>query len=150
MSWVVLNNEDFRDTDNEQIPKETGLGIGLGKSLNTPIYNAIEQARNNLINLILTIKGERVMQPSFGTDLMRFIFLPNTDSELKQRINATIFESVAYWLPYVQIQELEIITADTDPNLNHYIVIKLTWSVNELDSDTITFTADEAANLTAE
>ena len=34
----------------------------------------LEQTRSNIRNLLLTIKGERLGNPTFGSDLMRIIF----------------------------------------------------------------------------
>jgi len=57
------------------------------------LYLDHKQARANLINLLLTQKGERVMQPEFGSDLVAIIFQPNTD-EIKPLIQEIILEAV--------------------------------------------------------
>jgi len=142
MAWEVLNNELFQDTDQDLETKlETGLGINF-KSVNMPLYTIIEQTRANLINLLLTTKGERVMLPTFGSDLLRIIFEPNL-TNIKELIANTISESIAQWLPYVIINDLEIQTNEDDSNLNHHVQVKLTWSITEFDSDDIIeFTSD--------
>ena len=39
-------------------------------------FTSINQAKSNLQNLILTRKGERLMQPEFGCDIWKIIFEP--------------------------------------------------------------------------
>lgn len=141
MSWIILDNESFRDLDPDlETNLETGLGLKFG-NLSKPTYTSIEQTRVNLINLLLTTKGERVYLPNFGTDLLRIIFEPN-QSNIRELISFTISEAIAYWLPFVIIQDLSIETADETPNLNHQVLVKLTWTINELETDTIEFVSD--------
>ena len=39
----------------------------------------LQQASSNIKNLLLTMKGERPMQPTFGSDLFRTLFEPMVD-----------------------------------------------------------------------
>ena len=63
---------------------DIGIGIqipfGPGRSNFKLNYTTLDQARTNIINLLLTHKGERFMQPKFGTDLRRFLFRQNTQN----------------------------------------------------------------------
>jgi hypothetical protein len=52
-------------------------------------YKTAEQAKSNIKNLLLTIKGERPMQPEFGSDLQNLIFDFN-DDELPSKIEDAI------------------------------------------------------------
>ena len=47
-------------------------------------YSTKDQIKSNLINLLLTDKGERIMNPEFGTDLRRSLFdnMTNLNSEI--------------------------------------------------------------------
>ena len=66
------------------------LGIVINRSSNSngifaTNYTTLNQAKDNLKNLILTRKGERLYMPDFGTNLLKFIFEPNditTQSEI--------------------------------------------------------------------
>lgn len=151
MGWVLLNPVDFNGSENKQIlPNEIGIGILLGqKSTVIPgTYSTTEQARTNLINLLLTTKGERIMLPEFGTDLLRLIFEPNTD-QIKQLIQDTIYESTATWLPYININKLDIDTNESDPDLNHNVVIKLEWALTDSDSNLLEITSNEDGTVIA-
>jgi len=98
----------------------------------------LSQVKSNLTNLILTKKGERLLQPDFGCDIHRIIFEPLTDDNVAE-IRATIDGAVKVWLPYVTVGEVEI---TRDENRNS-IFAKVTFSVNTnviiTDSITLVF-----------
>ena len=75
----------------------------------------LQQTRSNIKNLLLTIKGERLGNPTFGSDLMRIIF-EQDDGSLGDRIEETIRASVSEWLPYVNIKSIETTTDERNPN----------------------------------
>ena len=55
------------------------LGIGINKSSDrggifAVNYTTLTQAKDNLKNLILTRKGERIMNPTFGCDIYNVLF----------------------------------------------------------------------------
>ena len=76
----------------------------------------LEQAGHNIKNLLLTAKGERVMQPDFGSDLRALLF-EQADEDIEERIEETILESISTWLPYISVEKIDIIEDKTTPNL---------------------------------
>ena len=87
------------------------LGIGINKSSDkagifSVNYTTLNQAKDNLKNLILTKKGERLMQPEFGCDIWRVLFEPMDDTNIENRIETTINAAVDIWLPYLNINEI--------------------------------------------
>ena len=98
----------------------------------TQSYTNRVQVFSNLKNLLLTVKGERVMQPSFGTNLQRLIFEQSVD-DLANEIETELQESINYWLPYIIIQNIDI-TAVPD---TYTIRISLTISVTETGSNLV-------------
>ena len=96
-----------------------------------------EQTKSNIRNLLLTNKGERVMQPTFGSDLQRLLFEQYSD-DLRDRIEESIREALGNWLPYVIVNEVFVIQNEGNPNL---IEVSLEYSISiQPDSfDTITF-----------
>jgi phage baseplate assembly protein W len=76
----------------------------------------LEQAGHNIKNLLLTAKGERVMQPDFGSDLRALLF-EQADENIEERIEETILESISTWLPYISVEKIDIIEDETTPNL---------------------------------
>ena len=64
-----------------------------GPAVFNPTYTTREQTKSNLINYLLTNRGERVFRPSFGADLRTLLFenvLDLTTDELKERIQSDI------------------------------------------------------------
>jgi len=120
-------------------PNEVGLGVSFSSntSLFAPIFTTPVQTKENLKTLLLTRVGERVMHPMYGTSLLAIIFEPNLTS-IKSEIKELISEPISYWLPYIDIESIDIITAEDDPLMDHNIKITITYSVDELDTSTIT------------
>jgi phage baseplate assembly protein W len=54
-----------------------------GNSVFNSTYTTVDQIKSNMINYILTNKGERVLSPNFGSNLRAFIFENITESNLR-------------------------------------------------------------------
>jgi phage baseplate assembly protein W len=94
-------------------------------------YTTENQVLSNLKNLILTKKGERLMQPLFGTDLMYAIFEPNEDI-LKKKIYDYLFNPIQLWIPYIDIIDLtvETVIAVGPSGEEHGVSASLQFSIN--------------------
>jgi len=86
----------------------------------------LEQTKSNIRNLLLTIKGERLGNPTFGSDLMRIIFEPDAGN-INDRIEESIRSSIAEWLPAVNIRNVEISTSAQNP---HMKVAKILFTIS--------------------
>jgi phage baseplate assembly protein W len=134
-----VNVQDLSENDYKS------LGISINKTsdrngvfaLN---YTTLSQVKYNLINLILTKKGERVMQPDFGCDIWRILFEPITEGTIDLAIETAITEAVSTWLPYINIDNI-IFDYDENDIDNHKINLELQFSLasnpNIRDSVTI-------------
>ena len=93
----------------------------------------LEQAKSNMRNLLLTSKGERVMQPEFGSTLTDVLF--NQGEDVENQIDEAIREAVSNWLPYVIINEISMFQQ------GNQVDVSIDFSVTlEPDSfDTLTF-----------
>ena len=98
-------------------------------------FDIMTQAKSNLINLILTKKGERVLQPDFGCDVHKIVFEPLTDDSMAN-IKGTVQAAVKVWLPYIQIVDVQV-SKDEDIN-SVFAKITFTLVVTPTISDTIT------------
>ena len=74
----------------------------------------LSAVRENLRSLLVTNWGERVMHFNFGCNLREFLFEPYTSNEVKERIADRIITQVATWLPFVSVQDLNILTKEDD------------------------------------
>jgi len=63
--------------------------------------------KSDLLHLIITKKGQRLYNPDFGTDLLKFIFEPN-DSLTLANLKAEITQSAKKYLPNVQIDSVSV------------------------------------------
>lgn len=67
----------------------------------------INQIRSDLLVLLLTEPGERVMLPSFGTPLKKFMFEPN-DPSLIESVRETIIDSIRKWEPRIRVTDIQV------------------------------------------
>ncbi len=98
-----------------------------------------EQVKSNLRNLLLTSKGERVMQPTFGSDLQDLLFEQITDN-LDEKIEQTITEAIEQWLPYVLINNIFVVQSDANQNeVQVQLEFSITTEPDQLDQITFNF-----------
>ena len=137
-------------TDNVGNQTLQPLGVGLNFQ-NTELFQSVinvnEQATNNLKNLLLTKIGERVGQPTFGCDLLNILFEPNIN-DIKDDIKTFITTPVAYWLPYINIIDIVINTAQDNPNLQHDVEIKIVFSIDETNIQILNIATDSTGTIT--
>jgi len=72
----------------------------------TNIKDYEKLAIQNLKMLILTIPGERIMDPRFGVGLKTFLFKmnhPSTHAEIRTRV----YKQVNRYLPFIKIEEIQ-------------------------------------------
>lgn len=76
-----------------------------------------EQAVSNYINLLMTYKGERWMQPQFGVGLPLKLFEQNTE-QLQIEIEQEIRNQANFWLPYIINESIVVRNAKGIPGLS--------------------------------
>lgn len=67
--------------------------------------SGVNQVKSDLLVLLLTEPGERVMLPEFGTPLKQFFFEPN-DSSLVDKVRQTISNSISMWEPRIAVSDI--------------------------------------------
>ena len=132
---VVKDTEEFNDfAYGITLPVQRG-----NTGMFAQAFSSFEQAKSNLKNLLLTSKGERIFQPNFGTGLKSLLFEQNTE-QLAENIQEVITSSVAFWLPYINIDEIDVKMTDEMKD-NNRAEVSLKFSVgNQIDLQEITFT----------
>ena len=90
-----------------QPSRAVGFGFPLnGDAVFVPTFFTRDQIKANMINYLLTNKGERVFRPNFGADLRNLLFeqiLDITSDELKSNIQSDISQ----FFPNVEVVEIE-------------------------------------------
>ena len=116
--------------------KAVGFGFPLnGNAVFAPTYQTRDQIKANLVNYLLTNKGERVFNPNFGADLRNLLFeniLDTTTDELRSRIQ----NDISSFFPEVTVKQ---ITFDNIPDSNTINFI-LTYEI-------ILFGIEESVNI---
>ena len=93
------------------------LPLILDNGFDSSTQTTIEAVKYNLRNLISTELGERVMQPNLGIRLKKFLFDPFT-SDVVESIKSSIFDTLAYWLPFVQVENIIVEMSEANPVQN--------------------------------
>lgn len=147
MAYVVETLNTTTTTE-----KQIGLGVKLSNNVTCfdTLYDINEQAKENLKSLLLTKLGERYMLPDFGTQLINILFEPNTDL-LSIDIQSMLAQSIGYWLPYINLQMIDIKTAQSHHELTNEVEISITYSVlDSFNTDSIKLTINQLGTLTVQ
>ncbi len=67
----------------------------------------LEAVRENIRNLILTRRGERIFHPLLGLGLEDLLF-QNITEELIQLTKDSIVDTIRQWLPYITVGDIKI------------------------------------------
>ena len=111
----------------------------------------IEAVKNNIRNLLQTNQGERLMQPNLGLNLKRLLF-EQINEEGLIAVQDSILDTFDFWLPFVEVRNIEILTNDNDKTINNSeIRVKIEFNIvqdpNTLDSVTLNFTNGLSENM---
>ena len=133
-------NEPGRVININPLDADENVAIGVtfpfnGNAVFNSSFSTKEQVKSNLLNVLLTDPGERVMEPTFGVGVKRLLFEQNINEEdLKERINN---QTLLY------VPEIEIIKMTTEFIADdHTLFIRLTYKFvldNTLDAIQLNF-----------
>ena len=91
----------------QQPSRAVGFGFPLnGEAVFVPTYFTRDQIKANLVNYLLTNRGERVFRPSFGADLRNMLF-ENISDITTDDLKNTIQNDITQFFPNVEIKEIE-------------------------------------------
>ena len=98
-----------------ELDLDPDVTIGLGLPMQHDEVNGffpgtsttLTQTGSNIRNLLLTNKGERVGQPTFGADILLTLFEQMSD-ELITKVEENISIAMADWLPHVLVNKLNV------------------------------------------
>jgi uncharacterized protein len=140
---VELGSKVVKDT---KLYNDYAIGISLplqiGQTAFNQTFTSIDAVKTNIKSLLLTKKQERVMQPELGCGLHEVLFEP-IDDFLSEKIETTIIDSLSKWLPFVNVESIEI-DANDELRDNNKVDIYLTFTVTgNPQLQTVTFTVQE-------
>jgi len=109
----------------------------------------VDQIKADLLQLLLTNPGERVMLPTFGTPLRELFFDPN-DFDLKNKAKNMIAKAISNWEPRIVLENIEVSNSiDTDSlhqddpkdDLEHILSVRIEFfdpeNITELEALTL-------------
>lgn len=101
-----------------------------GYQLNQSFQESVKQ---NLAGLILTVPGERIMDPDFGVGIRKYLF--ELDNEkTRSDIAGKIYQQVAIYIPWVEIQDISFVSQRDDPEVDaNFLYMSMTYIITPLD-----------------
>ena len=135
MARILQNRYPIDSTER----KVVGFGFPMnGPAVFVPTFTTREQTKSNLINYLLTNKGERVFNPMFGADLRNLLFenvQDRTTDELQERIQ----NDIKSFFPQVDIKEINF-NNQPDRNTINFTLIYTIINFGVEDNITILLT----------
>jgi phage baseplate assembly protein W len=86
-----------------------------------------DKVRSQLMHIVFTPKGQRIRNPEFGTDLIKFIFEPN-DSITWEAVKNEVSDSVRRWATNININDIQIVKNEEN---EAEVYVRLDYSVSE-------------------
>jgi len=97
---------------------------GFFLNLNSDNNQAVKA---DLLHLILTRRGQRLYNPDFGTDLLRFIFEPNNEITLES-VKDEIRGVVKRFFPKLQLNDINIYDSEES---EYAAVLSITYTITD-------------------
>ena len=122
------------------LQKNIASGVSLpfdGPGVFNSTYTTKDQIKSNLVNLLLTDVGERVMNPNFGCELRKFLFEGITDVNSELLINS-LTDSISVFVPQVTVRDI-ILDPNPDSNSVNLTVNYILNISNTPDEVTVQF-----------
>ena len=118
----------------QDIGQPRGIGISVLFNNGTNVFNTTtttkDQVKSNLINFILTNKGERLFDPTFGGNLRASLFEPDSSFD---SVAARLETEIYAYVPNIIIKNIEIIPI-SDQNI---VNISLSYSINNQNDNLV-------------
>jgi len=86
-----------------------------------------EKVRSQLMHIVFTPKGQRIRNPEFGTDLIKFIFDQN-DEMSWESVKTEISESVNRWATNITLRDIQVVKNEEN---EAEVFVRLDYSVTE-------------------
>jgi phage baseplate assembly protein W len=137
MAYVKSTRVDPRDLN-----KNTAIGVKLPFNAPGVFYSTFstkEQIKFNVVNLVLTSKGERVENPNFGTNVRSQLFNqidPSTFNDLE----LDLVENIQTFIPNVRVTRVNF--SQGGEYNDNTLVVSITYVIlisNEVDTVTVNF-----------
>jgi phage baseplate assembly protein W len=112
------------------------------------LVNIRQAVKQNFKCLLLTAPGERIMDPSFGVGMKKYIF-QNHGPEVEKNIKVNIRQQAQKYMPFISIVDATIIFGDpvdvqTDSASSNKLSLSINYVIQSVGiSDILNLTLDE-------
>lgn len=131
---VGQSQEDFT-TQQENVVRQSPIGIltpvsfaQSGGTLFSMSYDVKQQVKDNLKNLLLTNRGERLMLNDFGADL-RSLALEYTNDDVVNSAIVRISNAVKKYMPFISLENFETRTEPSVDGNTIGVVVRVTYAI---------------------
>lgn len=129
----MLKRQTFRLNPHD-VGQPRGIGINVLFNNDTSVFNQTfttkDQVKSNLINFILTNKGERMFNPTFGGNLRASLFEPDV---IFDSVAARLEEEIYAYVPNIIINNISIKLL-SDQNI---VTVSLFYSINNQNDNLV-------------
>ena len=127
----------------QDVGQPRGIGISVLFNNGTNVFNTTtttkDQVKSNLINYILTNKGERMFDPTFGGDLRASLFEQDSNFE---NITVRLEQEIKAYVPNIILKSVDI-KKFSDENL---VNLSINYSINNQDDNLVINVSTNALN----
>ena len=110
MAYIIQNSNpldlDYKVVIGVSLPF-AGSQISGSDAVFNSVYTTTDQIKYDIINYILTNKGERPLNPNYGSDLRRFVF-QNIDGISLNNLKTQLSDGLKANFPNVKINDITI------------------------------------------
>lgn len=119
-----------------------GIKYPFSSDNNDEIYIDLDKTytdsiKSKVLHVMFTPKGQKLRNPDFGTDLIKFVFAPNDDMTLNE-LKCTLKSDISKYVPEVEFQDISIVD---DENSEHGKIIIVHYAVRKGNKKEITSVA---------
>lgn len=112
------------------VKKYYGIKYPFSSDNDDEIYMDLDETykdsiKSKVLHVLFTPKGQRLRDPNFGTDLIKYIFEPADDNTFN-RLKESIREDIKRYVPGVEFEDMSIYYNDDNSRVIviHYSVTK--------------------------
>jgi len=133
-----MGSINFNGLQKVQITNNNFLYTDLHLDIANPVVRDLETdndeaaIRNSLFNLFNTIPGQNLLNPTYGLNLMQYLFQPVSPTTARQ-IGETILKNISDYEPRVKVDNISI---EANPDQQMYtitlsiIILQLNQNIN--------------------
>ena len=116
MAIIDKTKENWIYDRDEAVSLGLKLPMTLDNGYDASTKTTLEAVKQNVLNLCSTEMGERVMQPNLGVSIKKYLFEPFSE-DLVVQVQDTIVESMNFWLPFVQLNDIRVKMSDDNSDV---------------------------------